>query len=49
MPAYIWATVKNGEPEKLIAYAKAAAQVAAQHGGRFNKQTLCCRRCCGWL
>lgn len=35
MTAYIWATVKSGEPEKFMAYAKAAAQVAAGFGGEY--------------
>lgn len=35
MTAYIWATVKSGEPEQFMAYAKAAAQVAASFGGEY--------------
>jgi len=35
MPAYIWATVNSGEPQAYAAYAKAAAQVAAQFGGDY--------------
>lgn len=35
MTAYIWATVKSGDPDKFMAYAKAAAQVAADFGGEY--------------
>lgn len=35
MTAYIWATVKSGAPEQFMAYAKAAAQVAAGFGGEY--------------
>ena len=35
MAAYIWATVKSGEPAQFLAYAKAAAEAAAQFGGEY--------------
>lgn len=35
MTAYIWATVKSGEPAPFMAYARAAAQVAADFGGEY--------------
>ena len=35
MAAYIWATVKGGEPAAFMAYAKAAAEVAAGFGGEY--------------
>lgn len=35
MAAYIWATVRGGEPVQFMAYAKAAADVAASFGGEY--------------
>lgn len=35
MTAYIWATVKSGEAKQFMAYARAAAQVAAGFGGEY--------------